>query len=102
MSTEEQDMAIGRLVRERTEANRQLALLRDEIGKWSTKASNLYGYLSTIVKDEPTKTMRCLEIIDGLISAGGLDRLKALLSEQQTLSQRVAEVGVTLRNSGAE
>ena len=100
MSTDEQVAAIGRLILERTDANRQRALLADEIKKWGIKISNLSGNIHN--PEDPAKLIRSIEVIDGLIGSGGLDRLQTITSEYRVLSQRVSDIGVTLRNAGAE
>lgn len=106
MSTDEQDAAIGRLVRERKDADRQCALIAEEItGKFSSKASNLYGNLTGLFKDATYTTSRLkstIAVVEAIVEMGGLDRLKSLLSEHATLSQRIAEIGDTLRKAGAE
>jgi hypothetical protein len=100
MSTDEQMAAIGRLIVERTEANRQCALLADEIKKWGIKISNLSGNIQS--PEDPAKLIRSIELIDGLIGSGGLDRLQTITSEYRNLHQRVSDIGQTLRNAGAE
>ena len=107
MSSEEQDAAIGRLIRERTEANRQRALIADEVtNKFALEASHLFGHLGGVFKGDPSQIAGRLKgaigIVDALTALGGMDRLKALLSEHLQLSQRISEIGVTLKNAGAE
>ena len=102
MSSEEQDAAIGRLIRERTDANKERALVQNEISKLSTKVDNLWGGLRCAFRDDPMRLGGCLEIVDAMIAAGGLDRLKALLSEQAQLSQRISGISETLKKAGAE
>lgn len=99
MSTEEQDAAIGRLVRERAEANRQRALLEQEIKKYPDKLNELAGHLNRT--DASDRVEKALGVIVGLTSAGGLDRLNTLVAEYQSHTRRVEEIGQTLRNAGA-
>lgn len=107
MSPAEQDAVVGRLVRERTEANRQCALIADELtNKFSSRASNLYGSLTLLFKGEierfTDRATRTIEVVDELDALGGLDRIKSLLSEYLQLAQRISEISQTLRKAGAE
>lgn len=100
MSNEEQQAMIGRLVMERAEANRKRALLDQELKRYPGKLNSLAADLSRT--DSHERMAQAINTLDGLIAAGGLDRLKEIVGEYRTLTQQVTDLSQTLRNAGAE
>lgn len=100
MSTDEQMAAIGRLSVERAEARREAALLESEIEKFRQKVGNLTSLLS--YPGDPAKVSSALSHAEGMIAAGGFERLRQALVELAAAKQRIADIGQTMRNAGAE
>lgn len=100
MSTDEQLVAIGRLSVERAEARREAALLESEVEKIRQRLMGLSTLLSYL--SEPAKIEAAISHAEGMIAAGGLDRLRQSLAELVAAKRRAADIGQTLRNAGAE
>lgn len=101
MSHEEQAATVGRLVLERADINRQCSLLFNEIQEWGTRVGKLSGDLSRY--QSPSKNVdESIGLVDGMIAAGGADRLRKILDEYRAFGQKVADISQTLRNAGAE
>lgn len=99
MSIEEQDSAIGKLSRERTQAKRESALLLRQI-KDTGKA--LSGVTHILMMEFRPDLPAGLKEVDKLISAGGLDYLKKTIAEYLDLQRKIAEISASLRDAGAE
>ena len=100
MSSDEQMASIGRLVTERSEANKQISLLRNEIKLRQVKLNELALHLEH--SGDSARVAKSVSVLDGLIGVGGLEELRKLVAEFQSLTTRVSEIGVTLRNAGVE
>jgi hypothetical protein len=100
MSEQEQYIAIGRLVSERSDVKSQRALLQDEIRQRGEKLSALAIHLARI--DSPERLAFASDALNDLTAAGGLDRLKAIVADYRVLTQRAGELNATLRAAGIE
>lgn len=96
MSTEE-EARIGRLVVEQNQVSRQRGALEQEIKKYSKAIDSLPSDLSRV--DAPDRVARAIQIVDSLLSLGGLDHLKAILQEHEKLRERGGELANTIRDA---
>ena len=94
-SSEKQMAVIGRLVTERSEADRRIASIRNEFKLYQGKLNELALHLEYV--GDPARLAKAISVLDALIGAGGLDGLKMLVSEYQLLMTRVADIGQTLK-----
>jgi hypothetical protein len=100
VSSEKQMAVLGRLVKERSEAHRRIAAIRDEFKPYQGKLNELALHLEYV--GDPARITKAISVLDGLIGAGGLDQLKVLVSEYQLLNLRAADIGQTLKKAGAD
>ncbi len=100
MSTEEQMTMIGRLSVERAEARRECALLESELAKIREKLGSVQSGLSCT--GDSRRMAALMGDVEGLIASGGFDRIRKALSELQVASQKITDIGQTLRNAGAD
>jgi hypothetical protein len=100
MSSEKQMAVIGRLVTERSEADRRIAVIRNEFKPYQGKLNELALHLEYV--GDPARITKAISVLGALIGAGGLDQLKKLVSEYQSLTTKVADIGRTLKKAGAD
>ncbi len=100
MSTDEQMAMIGRLMVERKQANQKRALLEHEIKEYAKPLGDLSSCISRL--DDTSRIQIALSVCEGLAAKGGIDKLAEAVAEYRALTQKIAEIGVTLRNAGAE
>jgi hypothetical protein len=100
VSSEKQMAVIGRLVTERSEADRRIAVIRNEFEPYQGKLNELALHLEYL--GDPARITKAISVLDALIGAGGLDHLKKLVSEYQSLTTRVADIGQTLKKARAD
>ena len=100
MSSERQMALIGRLVTERSEADRRIAVIRTEFKPYQGKLNELALHLEYV--GDPARITKAISVLGALIGAGGLDHLKKLVSEYQSLTTRVSDIGQTLKKAGAD
>lgn len=87
-----QDVAIGRMVLERADAKRQCGLLYAQISEWSHRTKQL----------GEGSGADGLKIVDWMIAAGGMDRLKQIFTECDVLNQRLEEIAKSMKDAGVE
>jgi ABC-type polar amino acid transport system ATPase subunit len=80
MTIEEEFIAVGRIVLQRSELRKRNAVLENEV-------RTLVGLIATAMSQFPN-----LEVLEQAISAGGLGRLKSLINEQAEAKNELAEV----------
>ena len=85
---------------ERADANRQRALLQQEIKNYPDKLNALASHLNRT--DDDRRVVDAVSVLAGLIGAGGLERLNQLVMEYKNLTDRASDLSRTLRNAGAE
>jgi hypothetical protein len=99
MSTDEQFAAIGKMVSERADIRRQLALLSQEL----RDAGKILGDASQHFRTEHISSTGLITGIGKLESVnGGWDRLKIAATECSLLMDREAEITRSLRAAGGE
>lgn len=106
MSDEDQVHAIGRLILERSDINRQRALLKSAIDRFSVKLGYIAHGLGTAgmsprPKDD-AEMNNTLSTIDELISNGNLEKLKALVAEYLSHGEKLVSIEQTLKEAGVE
>ena len=84
------------MVMDRADANRKRALLQQEMKQYADKFSSLHISLTRL--DAPPT----IDALTGLIAVGGLDKLKEVVEEYQSLATRISDLTLTLKNAGAE
>jgi hypothetical protein len=100
MSNEEQMATVGRLVTERAQAKREMALLMAALKEYGTL---LHACGAELVRQQPpTNPGEALKSVEGVFQKGGFDNLRKLLMEYIALEDRVATVTQSLHAAGAE
>jgi hypothetical protein len=100
MSQEEVDAAIGKLVREKTQAQTQFTALMLEIRRHAELISQAGGALSNAGIPDSEKVG--IQALDKAIEAGGLDKLKADTDKMLALRKRVLELQAAAKEMGLE
>ena len=100
MSSDEQFLAIGKLVSERSQKRRESALLAQEIHDTGKEV-----YRIGLLLERPDMHLiidgTVLTAVDQLIDKGGLDKLKRVIVEYRQLQARISEVSASLSQAGA-
>jgi hypothetical protein len=101
MSVDEQDLAIGKMSRQRAGDRRQMAILAQEI---KDRAADLSKGAAILMRGVPNlgEMETALVIIKEIHARGGLERLRDAIGEYAILHRREAELSVSLRDAGAE
>lgn len=90
MVLEEQHAALGRLAMERVELRRTCALLESEAARIINAS---HEASSEFLKVGLSFTRpKAFEYLDKAVDLGGLDRLKAVLAERESVASRLREV----------
>jgi hypothetical protein len=84
---EEQDAAIGKLSRERTEVKREPALLLRQI---KDTARAMSGFTHILIGSPSPDYAAGLKEVDKLVSIGGMDSLKEAIAEYLVLEARIS------------
>ena len=101
MSTDEQDLALGKLVRERGELRVHRTLVYEQISATEKALRGIWGASSAIWND-PAQVDLMLHSIDQIESGGGLQRLKGLVIEFRELGVRESQVAGSLKSLGVD
>lgn len=104
MSTEEQDAALLRLVRRRSEAKRKKSLIESELREAGRKLSDVGGLLRH-VGDSGTGTDRpeyALSEVRKAPEICGLSRIEAMLSELKSLNEELEGLNRAARECGVD
>jgi len=78
MSSDEQDAAIGRLIKQRHEAKKLKALLENELRTAGRSLSGIGSLLNSVEGTDPSSIIHEVEKAPAVC---GLERIKAMLSE---------------------
>jgi hypothetical protein len=100
MSNEDQMAVIGKLVTERAQAKREMALLITQIKQYGPLINTCGAEL--VREQPPTNLRKVLGSIDGIIQKGGIDTLRVMLMEYVALEDRVVSATQSLHAAGAE
>jgi hypothetical protein len=98
MSNEQQQAIIGRLVIERSDAQKQGALLWSEIQRMGVLMGNISGNFS--LRNSNPDMDFALSKIDEISKRGGLEKLRDQIIERKALETRIAEITATLKDAG--
>jgi hypothetical protein len=101
MSEDDQNAAIGRMMKERAEARREIALLSEDIRNKARLLQEAANYLSRGAAGV-TDMATGLSLLDRLNLANGMARYRASIEECRALLERVDEITASLRNAGVE
>lgn len=94
------DAATGRLAREKTEAQKQYTALILDINRSAIDIQRATGLITTGVTSSPEVLKDGIKLLDEVIAAGGLDKLKADLDRAVPLRKRVIELQPAAREWG--
>src|ERR1017187_282344 len=100
MSTEDQMAIVDRLVTERAEAKRQMALLQHEAEGFAKMATQFAGpIMGACTAHSASTSLARLTEFQGV---GGESKLHDVLTEYVTLAERIAGLTGKLRDAGVE
>ena len=99
MSIDEQDAAIGRLVRQRHEAKKRKALLENELMVAGRSLSDVGSLLKSV---EVTAAQSIIHEVENAPSICGLERIKAMLLELREAQELLAQLNRTAANVGID
>jgi hypothetical protein len=101
MSEQDQDAVIGRLVKERADVRRQLALLREDIRDRGRVLQETGNRLSQSTPDE-SSLQTGIGMLGQLEASNAISRLKAAVEDCHRLTVRDREINTALKNAGIE
>ena len=100
MSQEEQDAALGKLMREKMEAQKQFTLLLLEIKRQAAVIESVGRTLGSI--GMPEAEQQGTVLLEEAIAAGGLSKIKSDLEKFTSLRPRVLELTAKAKELGFE
>ena len=98
MSTEEQEQAIGRLAKELAQTKRERALVENETETAIERMRGMVGKLYDLRSGQGKQA--AMEALDQCIAAGGLEKLKALTLDLDSINVKIAKLEVRAREVG--
>lgn len=102
MSQDEVDAAVGRLAREKTEAQKQYTALILDINRLANNIQKAGGLIASGVTSSPEVLKDGIKLLDEAIAAGGLDKLKSDLDKAIPLRLRIIELQTAAKDMGLE
>ena len=98
VSTEEQEQAIGRLAKELGQTKRERALVEHETETAIERMRGMVGKLYDLRSDQGKQA--AIEALNQCIAAGGLERLKALALDLDSLNVKISKLEIRAREAG--
>jgi len=98
VSTEEQEQAIGRLAKELAQTKRERALVENETETAIERMRGMVGKLYDLRSGQGKQA--AMEALDQCIAAGGLEKLKALTLDLDSINVKIAKLEVRAREVG--
>jgi hypothetical protein len=99
MSTDEQDAAIGRLVKQRSEAKKHKALLENELMVAGRSLSNIGSLLKSV---EVTAAQSIIREVENAPLICRLEHVKAMLLELKEAQELLAQLSRTAADIGID
>lgn len=106
MSTEEQEAAIGRLARERSEAKKQFTLLLHELQGHAERLGNIGNILKGAVMQgavmQSQMDQSVSRLLDEAISQGGLEAIRSRFVQFTNLRAKIDDLEIKARAVGLD